>query len=108
MLSAARLGAERELIVTALGITADQLRDPEFIQHLQQTIARGHALHEIELLGDVRRLRKGGEGKVNAVLASLKHRMGWNTPDSNKNRNKERPDAAAAVAELERMLKRVR
>jgi len=104
----ARLGADRDLIVAALGITADQLRDPGVIARLQEELARGGALHRMDLLVDVQRLRKGGDGKVNAVLASLKQASGWSKNDSAKGAGGQRPDTESAVAEIQRMLGRFR
>lgn len=102
----ARLGADKDLIVQAMGIEPGTLRDADVVARFQEEMARGEALHRIDLLGDVQRLRKGGPGKVNAVLASLKQSMGWNKPDSSKNVDDLRPDGAAAVAEIQRMLQR--
>lgn len=68
-------------------------------------MSRGEALHRLDLLEDVRRLRKGGEGSVNATIASLRQALGWDRPDSGKNRDR-RPDQEAAVAELQRLLQR--
>lgn len=75
---------------------------------LQREIARGVALLEIDLLRDVRRLGKGGKGKVNAVLAGLRQKLGWNRPDAAASRKALRPDVEGAVAELEKVLQRVR
>jgi len=104
----ARLGAERDTIVTALGIPAEALREPEVLQRLQQEMVRGAALYELDLLAGVDRIRKGGDGSVNATLASLRQKLGWDRPDAAKSRMRTRPDAEAAVAELERVLGRVR
>jgi hypothetical protein len=72
-------------------------------------MVRGAALYQLDLLDDVHRLRKGtSDGSVNATLASLKEAHGWGRPDSGKGRKDKRPDAEAAVAELERLLRRVR
>jgi hypothetical protein len=101
----ARLGADRDLIVEALGLTTDQLRDPAVIARLQEELARGGALHRIDLLVDVQRLRKGGDGKVNAVLKSLQQASGWGKPDTGKG-PAARPDNESAVAEIQRMLAR--
>lgn len=102
----ARLGADRDLIVKAMGLQPEQLRAPAVIERFQEEMDRGEALHRIDLLQDVQRLRRGGPGKVNAVLASLKQAMGWNKPDSAKGVDDLRPDADAAVAEIQRMLRR--
>jgi len=104
----ARLGADRDLIVAAMGLAPAALRNPAVLEQLQAEIARGYALHKIDLLADAQRLRKGGDGSVNAVLASLRQALGWNNPESGKGRDAQRPDNEAAVAELERMLRRVR
>lgn len=104
----ARLGAERDTILLALGVDQAQLQDPDFVTRLQQEMARGVALLEIDLLKDVRRLGKGGKGKVNAVLAGLRQKLGWNRPDAANSRKALRPDAESAVAELEKVLRRVR
>jgi hypothetical protein len=90
--------------VVAMGIEAAQLRDPDVIQRMQEELARGEALHKLDLLEDVKRLRKGGAGKVNATLASLKQVMGWAKPGGTK--DEKRPDAAGAVAEIQKMLGR--
>lgn len=103
----ARLGADRDLIVRAMGLEPEQLRDPEVLARLQKEIARGEAQHQVDLLKDVKRLRQGGPGKVNAVLASLKHSLGWNKVDSGKG-EAVRPDPELAVAEIQRMLRRFR
>lgn len=92
--------------MAALGISGDRLRDPVVVARLQDELARGAALHQIDLLQDVKRLRDGGPGKVNAVLASLRQKLGWNRPDSGKGRDEGRPDATAAVAEIQQMLGR--
>jgi hypothetical protein len=102
----ARLGADRDLIVRALGLLPEQLRDPEVLARFQLEIERGEAQHQVELLEDVKRLRRGGDGKVNAVLASLKHALGWGKPDTGKGSAEQRPDNGAAVAEVQRMLRR--
>lgn len=102
----ARLGADRDLIVQAMGLQPEQLRDPAVIERFQEELTRGDALHRIDLLEDVQRIRNGGPGKVNAVLASLKQAMGWNKPDSGKGGEAQRPDADAAVADIQRMLRR--
>ena len=102
----ARLGADRDLIVASMGIQPDQLRDPDVIARLAEEVARGEALHRIDLLEDVQRIRNGGPGKVNAVLASLKQSLGWNKPDAGKGGEAQRPDSEAAVAEIQRMLRR--
>lgn len=104
----ARLGADRDTIVRALGILPERLRDPDVLARMQTELDRGHALHEIDLLQDVRRVRKGGPGKVNAVLAALRHTLDWNKPDAGKGRTDERPDQDAAIAEIQRMLGRFR
>ncbi len=98
----------RDRIVTALGISRDLLRDPEFVAQLQAEIDRGHALHDMDLLAHAERLRRGGDGSVNAVLAGLKHRLGYGSADSNKSRDTDRPDLEACVAEMERVVGRVR
>ena len=92
----------------ALGFGPEQLRDPEILQRLQQEMARGAALHKLDLLADIERLRKGGDGSVNATLASLRQALGWDRHDAAKNRERTRPDLEAGVAELERLLKRCR
>lgn len=104
----ARLGAERDTIVTALGLTSEQLRQADVLARLQQEMDRGGALHQLDLLRDIQRLRRGGDGSVNATIASIREKLGWDRHDSAKNRAKQRPDADAAVAELERVLRRVR
>lgn len=101
----ARLGADRDLIVRALGIDPERLREPDVIARMQEEVARGEALHQVDLLEDVQRLRRGGAGKVNAVLASLKQSMGWSKPGTGRGEDK-RPDGPAAVAEIQRMLER--
>lgn len=103
----ARLGADRELIVRALGIPAERLRDPSFLAEFAAEIERGEALHRLDLLADVKRLRQGGPGKVNAVLASLRQKLGWNQPDRG-GEDKQRPDAEVAVAEIGKLLERFR
>lgn len=67
---------------------------------------RGQALHKIDLLAHAERLRKGGDGSVNAVLAGLRQKLGYDRPDSAKGREQRRPDTEAAVAELERLIRR--
>lgn len=104
----ARLGADRDLIVQAMGIEPDVMRQPEVIARFAEELARGEALHQIDLLNDVKRLREGGDGSVNAVLASLKQKLGWNKPDSGKGTDAAKPDNQSAVAEIQRMLKRFR
>lgn len=101
----ARLGADRELIVRSMGIR-DKLKSPGVLERLQEEVDRGEALHQIDLLEDVQRIRAGGPGKVNAVLASLKQSLGWNRVDSGKGNETTRPDASVAVAEIQRMLRR--
>jgi len=71
-------------------------------------MSRGAALHRLDLLADVERLRKGGDGSVNATIASLRQALGWDRPDAARARERTRPDAEAAVAELERLLRRFR
>lgn len=102
----ARLGADRDLIVDSMGLRPEQLRDPAVIERFQEELTRGDALHRMDLLQDVKRLRSGGPGKVNAVLASLKQAMDWNKPDASKGGDAQRPDAEAAVADIQRMLRR--
>ena len=104
----ARLGSDRETIVAALGFGPEQLRHPDVIARLQQEMDRGAAQHKLDLLGDIDKLRKGGEGSVNATIASLREKWGWDRQDSAKNRERARPDAESAVAELERVLRRAR
>lgn len=103
----ARLGAARDLVVQAMGISSDVMRDPEVSRRFQEELDRGEALHQIDLLEDVRRLGKGRNGKVNAVLASLRQAMGWGT-DRPKGTEAQRPDQDAAVADIQRMLGRFR
>ncbi len=98
----AQLGADRDLIVTGLGINAAQLADAEVVDRLRATIEQGAALFRLELLDDLRVLRK--LGKVNAVLAALRHALGWDRRDSGP-RSDSRPDDEAAFAELERLLR---
>lgn len=100
----ARLGGEREDITVALGFTPEQLGNAEVLERLQQEMARGAALHRLDLLGDVKRIRD--RGSVNAVLASLKQKNKWNRHDAGK--EKPKPDTEAAVAEMERILRRSR
>lgn len=69
-------------------------------------MARGEALHKLDLLQDVARLRRGGDGSVNATIASLRQALHWDRPDSNKNRDRTRPDQEGAVAEIQRLLQR--
>lgn len=106
----ARLGADRDTIVGALGIDPERLRTPEALARMQQELARGEAQHRIDLLVNVRRLRSGKlkDGKVSAALASLKQSMGWGKPDSGKGGETAKPDNEAAVAEIQRMLGRFR
>lgn len=105
----ARLGADRDLVVTALGIPNEALRDPLVVDRLQQEILRGQAQYKIDLLGDIKNLRTGRvDGSVNAALAGLRQALGWDRPDSAKSRERKRPDQEAAVAEIERMLRRFR
>jgi len=104
----ARRGADRETIVAAMGIAPERLADPDVLDRLQREMARGAALHKLDLLADVERLRKGGDGSVNATIASLRQALGWDRPDSGKSRDRQKPDDEAAVAELERTLRRFR
>lgn len=107
--NAARLGAERDLITTALGLTAKQLASPAFQVQLAAEVERGHALYKLDLLGDVRRMRKGGAtggGSVHATLAALREAFGWDRPGHE--RRGPRPDQQAAVAEVDRILRRFR
>lgn len=103
----ARLGVSRDLIVRGMGIPAEVMRDPSVLQRFQEELDRGEALYQIDLLEDVRRLGRGRHGKVNAVLASLRQAAGWGT-DRPKGSEAQRPDQAAAVAEIQRMLGRFR
>jgi len=104
----ARKGGERDDIVLALGLTPEQLHDPDTLHRLQQEMARGAALHRLDLLEQVDSLRKGGDGSVNATIASLREKLHWDRADSAKGRERKRPDNEGAVAELERVLRRVR
>ena len=92
----------------ALGIGAEKLRAPAVVARLQEEISRGEALYRVDLLVDVDRVRNGGPGKVNAVLASLRQASGWNVAASGKGGNDKRPDTDSAVAEILRMLARFR
>jgi len=71
-------------------------------------MASGAAQHQLDLLEDIDRLRKGGDGSVNATLASLKESLGWARADSGKSRLGAKPDNEGAVAEIERVLRRFR
>lgn len=104
----ARLGADRDTIITGLGFTAEQLRDAEVLKNLQEEMSRGEALYKMDLLQDVARLRSGGNGSVNATIASLRQALSWDRPDSARGLERKRPDAEGAVAEIERLLKRFR
>jgi len=104
----ARIGGDRERIVKAMGITPEQLRDVVILTRLQEELERGGAQHDLDLLTHAERLRRGGDGSVNAVLAAMRHRLGYNSPDSNKSRADAAPDLEAGVAELQRILARVR
>jgi hypothetical protein len=106
---AARLGAKRETILTALGVGPEKLADPEVLARLQQELDRGRALLEIDVLEQVAGLRTGkGLGSVNATIASLREIHGWDRPDSARVKDKQRPDREAAVAGIERLLRRFR
>lgn len=104
----ARLGGERDTILTALGVDPNLLQDPSFVLQLQQELARGEALFQLDLLAERRRLARGGDGKVSAVLAGLREKLSWDRPDAAKSRKGQRPDSEAAVAELERVIQRTR
>lgn len=93
-----------------MGISQERLKDPAVIQRMQEELARGEALHRIDLLLNVQQLRRGTlkDAKVSATLASLKQALGWGKPDSGKGRTDQRPDQDAAVAEIQRMLGRFR
>lgn len=104
----ARLGADKELIMAAIGVAPEVLREPDTLTRFSREVARGEALHQIDLLRDVRRVRNGGPGKVNAVLASLRQKLHWNRPDSSATQASAKPDTDVAVAEIQKMLKRFR
>lgn len=101
----ARLGADRDTILTALGLDFGRLQDVTFAGRLAREMARGAAMLQIDLLAE--RDRLGKRGKVSAVLAGLRNKSGWDRPDSAA-RASARPDGEAAVAELEKILSRVR
>lgn len=71
------------------------------VDRLRVEVERGAALFRLELLADLRALRK--DGKVNAVLAGLRQALGWDRRDSGRHSD-HRPDEAAALAELEKFL----
>lgn len=100
----ARLGVDRDTIVTALGI-ADELRKPEVVLSLQRELDRGAALHRVDLLEDVEVLRK--DGSVNATLASLREKLDWSKHDDGR-RDAHPPDDEAALAELQTVIARFR
>jgi hypothetical protein len=102
----ARLGNSKEDIIAALAVSAETLRDPEVVSEFARVMQQGEALHRISLTEDVDRLRNGGPGKVNAVLASLRQKLNWNRPDSSGAQASAKPDTDAAVAEIAKMLKR--
>jgi hypothetical protein len=104
----AKLGVDRDTIAVVHGFTGEQLGDPDFLSQLQQTIELGEAMHRVSLARDLARLRKSGEGSVNATLASLREKLGWDRPGSEQKNKRARPDQEAAVAELERVLRRFR
>jgi hypothetical protein len=95
-----RLGGSRDDVLTALGLTSDQLSDPGITVRLQKEQEQGAALHRLDLLAGVDRLRKGGS--VNATLASLKQKVGWDRHEGEKGNG--RPDAEAAAAEIDALL----
>jgi hypothetical protein len=103
----ARLGGDRDLIVGALGISAEQLRDQFIANRFNEELARGAAQHQLDLLEDMAGLRRGKKGSVNATLAGLRHASGWDRKDAGK-RDARPPDADSAVAELDRVLRRFR
>ena len=73
------------------------------------TMERGSALHQIQLAKELATLRAGrGKGSVMAVLASLREKSGWDRPGSERKAAKAKPDDEAAVADLERVLRRFR
>ena len=54
------------MIVAARGIAREQLADPDVLARLQEEMTRGDALHKIDLLEQIDRLRRGtseGVGK---------------------------------------------
>lgn len=106
MLREARLGIDRDTLVVAHGWTQQQMGDPDFLARLQATMARGDALHKIDLARELARVRV--RGGTHAILASLREKLGWQIPGSERKLAKTKPDDEAAVADLERVLRRFR
>jgi hypothetical protein len=102
----ARLGADKATIITALAIDKAEFNDAEFANGFEEELRRGEALHKIDLLEDHKRIRRGGDGSVNAIHKGLQQIAGWGGRDSGK--GNKRPDDDAAIAEASSVLERLR
>lgn len=66
---------------------------------------RGAAQLKIDLLADHKRIRRGGDGSVNAIQGALRQIVGWGQPSTE--RWNQRPDDDAAISDASAILEKL-
>lgn len=105
----AQLGSNLEEIVAALDISPEVLRDPAIIARFRREIDGAHARLKVSLRQRIQQRGRGkGRGSPNVLALQARNTLGWDRPRDPASAKDTRPDAEAAIAELERMLEAVR
>lgn len=101
----ANVGATEEEIVTGLGISEAQLKEPGVSGRLRDLVVRGNAKKDLLLREAIDQLAKGERrGGGNTLALEARNRLGW---DKQSERQEEPPDLASAHARLRLTLERL-
>jgi hypothetical protein len=100
-------GSPETDIVLAMGITEEQLRDPQVAQRLRDIVTRGNAKKRLLVRARVgARGRKTGKGagSVNALALEARNLLEW---DRQQQTQEEPPDLTSALPRLKLTLERI-
>jgi hypothetical protein len=101
----ANVGASEEEIVTGLGITEAQLKDPATTERLRAIVVRGNARKDLLLREQIDALGKGEKrGGGNTLALEARNRLGW---DKQQEVQESPPDLGSAHARLKLTLERL-
>jgi hypothetical protein len=101
----ANVGAAEDEIVTGLGISEAQLKDPATQDRLRKLVVMGNAKKDLLLREQIDSLGKGEKrGGGNTLALEARNRLGW---DKQSAQQETAPDLASAHARLKLTLERL-
>ena len=101
----ANVGAGEDEIVTGLGITEAQLKDPATADRLRQLVVRGNAKKDLLLREQIDKMGRGEmKGRSNTLALEARNRLGW---DKQQETQESPPDLGSAHARLKLTLERL-